>query len=128
MSLGDKISEAEVEVMKILWREARPVPFRDILSELNEKMKWKKPTISTLLRRLQDKGVISVQEQSPRFYFYTPNITHAEYIQTVEKNLIGKLYGGSAKKFVAALCERGELSEADIDELKAHFQMGGGAK
>jgi BlaI family penicillinase repressor len=126
MNLAERISEAEAEVMKILWREARPVPFREILSELNEKMSWKKPTISTLLRRLQDKGVISVHEQSPRFYYYAPNITQAEYIQTEEKNMIDKLYGGSAKNFVAALCERGELTEADIDELKAHFKMGGG--
>lgn len=41
-----------------------------------------------------------------------------------EKSLIDKLYDGSTKNFVAALCQNGELTEADIDELKSYFRMG----
>ena len=41
-----------------------------------------------------------------------------------KKSLIDKLYGGSTKNFVAALCQNGELTEADIDELKMYFRMG----
>jgi len=37
--------------------------------------------------------------------------------------MIDRLYEGSAKNFVAALCSRGELTESDIDELKTHFKM-----
>ncbi|MDL2300828.1 BlaI/MecI/CopY family transcriptional regulator [Lachnospiraceae bacterium OttesenSCG-928-D06] len=121
MDLSNKISEAELEVMKILWREKQPVLFSDIRTELNQKMGWEKSTIATLLRRLKDKNVISVQGQ--RIYYYTPNITKEEYTKEKEKSLIDKLYEGSAKKFVTALCHRGELTEADIDELKSYFQM-----
>ena len=123
MGLAEKISEAELEVMKILWREARPVPFGDIRAELHKKMGWEKSTIATLLRRLQDKGAVSAKEQRVRYY--TPNITNEEYIQTEEQSMIDKLYGGSAKSLVAALCSRGKITETDIDELKAYFQMGG---
>lgn len=122
MNSLNKISEAELEVMKILWREARPVPFSDIRTELNKKMGWEKSTIATLLRRLQNKGVVSVQEK--QVHYYTANITKDEYIKVQEKSMIDKLYEGSAKKFVAALCHRGELTEADIDELKLYFHMG----
>ena len=121
MNLSNKISEAELEVMKILWREARPVTFGVIRTELNEKMGWEKSTVATLLRRLQDKGVVSVQEK--RINYYKPNITKEEYIKAKEKNMIDKLYEGSAKNFVAALCRQGEITEEDIDELKSYFQM-----
>ncbi len=122
MNLINKISDAEFEVMKILWREAQPVSFGDIRTELSKKMGWEKSTIATLLRRLQKKGVVSVEEKE--VHYYTSNITKDEYIRAKEKSMIDKLYEGSAKKFVAALCHRGELTEADIDELKSYFQMG----
>ncbi len=32
-----KISDAEFEVMRILWREERPVSFSDVRTELNSK-------------------------------------------------------------------------------------------
>lgn len=122
MHLSDKISEAEFAVMNILWREAKPVTFNDIRTELHQKMGWEKSTIATLLRRLQNKGVVSVQEK--QIHYYTANITKDEYIKEKEKSMIDKLYEGSAKKFVASLCHRGALTEADIDELKLYFQMG----
>jgi len=121
VDLINKISEAELEVMKILWREEKPVPFSDIRTELNKKMGWEKSTIATLLRRLQNKGAVSVQEK--QIHYYTTNITKEEYVKVKEKSMIDKLYEGSAKKFVASLCHRGELTEADIDELKSYFQM-----
>lgn len=116
-----KISDAELEVMTILWREKRSVPFSDIRTELNRKMGWEKSTIATLLRRLLKKGAISVQERE--IHYYTPNISKEDYIMSKEKSLIDKLYEGSAKNFVAALCHSGELTEADIDELKMYFRM-----
>jgi len=126
MSLADKISNAELEVMRILWREGKPVPFSDIRIELQNITDWEKSTINTLIRRLADKGVITAQKKN--VIYYTPNISETEYIQTEEKAMLDKLYSGSAKKFVASLCNSGKLSEADIDELKAYFKMGGECK
>lgn len=124
MSLAEKVSNAELEVMKILWREKKPVSFSDIRVELQNTMGWEKSTINTLIRRLVDKGVIAAHKQN--VIYYTPNISYSDYSQAEEQNFIDKLYNGSAKSFVAALCQRGKLSEADIDELKAFFKMGGG--
>ncbi len=126
MSLADKISNAELEIMRILWRGEKPVSFTDIRVELRNTKGWEKSTVNTLIRRLADKGVISAQKQE--VLYYTPNISEAEYVQAEEQSMIDKLYSGNAKNFVAALCHRGKLSEADIDELKAYFRMGGRAK
>ena len=122
MNLADKISDSELEVMRILWREGKAISFSDIRVELQSLRGWDKSTINTLIRRLADKGVISAGKQD--VIYYTPNISRAEYTQTQEKNMLNKLYDGSAKNFVAALCDSGKLSEADIDELKKYFQMG----
>jgi len=126
MSLAEKISNAELEVMRILWREKRPVSFADIRGELQHAKGWEKSTINTLIRRLADKEVITAQKQGVLHYTY--NISEVEYIQSEEQSMIDKLYNGSVKNFVAALCKRGKLSETDIDELKDFFKMGGGSE
>lgn len=118
-----KISDAELEVMRILWREDQAVSFSDIRTELSDKMGWEKSTIATLLRRLQKKGAISIQEKE--IHYYMPNITKEDYVMFRKRSLIDKLYDGSTKNFVAALCQNGELTEADIDELKMYFRMEG---
>jgi len=122
VDLINKISDAELEVMEILWREGQPVAFGEIREELSGKMGWEKSTIATLLRRLQKKGAVSIQEKE--VYYYTANITREEYVRGKERGMLDRFYEGSAKRFAAALCHRGELTEADIDELKAYFQMG----
>ena len=121
-ALTVKISDAELEVMRILWREKQAVSFSDIRAELSDKTGWEKSTIATLLRRLQKKNAISIQEKEIRYY--VPNITKEDYITLKKRSLIDKLYDGSAKNFVVALCRSGELTETDIDELKEYFRMG----
>jgi BlaI family penicillinase repressor len=121
MNLAEKISDAQLSVMKILWREKMPVSYATIRKELQRTTDWSKSTILTLVRRLAERGVISAEKRDVRYY--TPNVTEAEYLRTEEQNMLDKLYGGSAKKFVAALCHRGQLSEADIDELKQYFRV-----
>ena len=116
-----KISDAELEVMTILWREKQAVSFSDIRTELHDKMGWEKSTIATLLRRLQKKGAVSIQEKE--IHYYIPNITKEDYVMVKKRSLIDKLYDGSTKNFVAALCQTGELTEEDIDELKMYFRM-----
>lgn len=115
-----KISSAELEVMKILWRNHEPVSFACIRTELQDEKGWKKSTINTLIRRLVDKGVISVQRNT--VMYYTPNISDTEYRQMVEQSLLDKLYAGSAKNFVIALCKSGTLTADDINDLKDLFE------
>ena len=122
MNLADKITNAELEVMKLLWREQSAVSFSDIRAQLQKAKGWEKSTINTLVRRLVDKGVISAEKRG--VMQYTPNIMETQYKTAEEQSLINRLYNGSAKNLVAALCHRGELTEADIDELKAYFKMG----
>ena len=67
-------------------------------------------------------GAVSIQEKE--VHYYAPNITKEEYSMHRKRSLINKLYDGSVKNFVAALCRSGELTETDIDELKEYFRMG----
>lgn len=121
-----KISDSELEVMRILWREGRPLSFAEIRTELEGRTKWNKSTIQTLVVRLRDKGAISAKTK--HVTLYSPNITEREYVLAEEKTFLDKLFYGNAKNLVASLCQSGQLSESDIDELKQFFSMEGNEK
>jgi len=119
--LQSKISDSELEVMRILWREARPLSFTEIRTQLEDTTDWKKSTIQTLITRLKDKGAITAQEHYVTLY--SPTISEEEHVQTEGQNFIDKLFGGSAKNLVAALCRGGKLDKTDVDELTNFFSM-----
>ena len=116
-----KIADSELEVMRILWREGRPLSFMEIRTELESKTNWSKSTIQTLLVRLRDKGIINAEFH--HVTLYSPNVTEQEYILAEEKTFLDKLFSGNAKNFVASLCRSGQLDESDVDELKQFFMM-----
>jgi len=121
-----KIADSELEVMRILWREGRPLSFAEIRAALENKTDWKKSTIQTLLGRLRDKGIVNTHNHYVTLY--SSNVSEEEYVNTEGQNFINKLFDGNAMKLVAALCRNGQLDENDVDELKTFFKMGGDNK
>lgn len=115
------ISEAELEIMKVLWSSQKPVTAQDVSGILENKA-WKYSTIATLFSRLVEKGAVSYEKKG-RFFYYTPLISEKEYQQVQTKNFVSKLYNGSVKNLVAALFENQQMSEQDIEELKKRFDL-----
>ena len=117
-----KISDSELEIMRILWREKRPLKVADFRDELEQRKGWNKSTTGTLVTRLRDKGFI---EPTERYGVarYIPLITEDEYMLNEERALLEKF--GSAKKLAIAMVRNGHLSDDDIEELRQFFVMEG---
>ena len=117
--LADKISDSELEVMKILWRAGDALPVTTIRETLQKSRGWEATTVKTLVNRLVSKGVI-IQEKRNVFY-YSPLISEAEYNSWATGDLIRRLYNGSARDLVAALVQSNGLTQADVEELRRMF-------
>ncbi len=120
-----KITDAELEIMRILWREKRPLKVAEFKDELEQNKGWNKSTTHTLVARLRDKGLI---EPTERYGVarYVPLITEDEYILAEEKTVLEKF--GSAKTLALAMVRNGHLTGTDIEELRKYFKMGGDGK
>ena len=112
------IGEAELEIMKVIWKANKPITSLDIGKEVEAKG-WKKTTIATFLTRLSEKGALS-SEKKGKLYYYTPLITEKEYRKSQTRNLISALYNGSIKEFALSLFAE-EFSDDDIKELRSIF-------
>ena len=119
--LAPKISDSELEVMRVLWRAGNALPVTEIRESLQKSRGWEATTVKTLISRLVAKGVL--RQEKRQVYYYSPLITEAEYNDWATHDLISRVYHGSARDLVAALMRSDGLSQADIDELRNLFKL-----
>lgn len=112
-----KISDAEYEIMEIIWAEDKEVTTADIMEKLEKEKSWKHTTILTLAKRLVDKNVLKVRKEK-RVNYYYPKITKEEYKSYQANGLIKEMYDGSIKSLVASLYDNKKIDKKDIEELK----------
>lgn len=117
MGVLPQISEAEFEVMKIVWSYA-PVSTNEITNKLTKTTTWSPRTIQTLIKRLVAKGVLSYEKQS-RVFVYTPLVKEREYIGQESSSFLKRFYNGDITAMLSAYIENDKLSEAEIDSLRS---------
>lgn len=112
-----QISEAEYEVMKIVWKHA-PVSTNEITERLLRTTKWSPKTIQTLIKRLATKGALSYEKQG-RVFVYSPLVKEDEYIEQKSNSFLERFYHGDISSMVSAYIENDRLSESEIDALRS---------
>ena len=112
-----QISEAEFEVMKIVWKHA-PISTNEITEKLLETTSWSPKTIQTLIKRLVTKGALTYEKQS-RVFVYTTVVKESEYINHESSSFLKRFYDGNITAMGSAYLENDSLSEAEIDTLRS---------
>lgn len=111
-----QISEAEYEVMKIVWKYA-PVSTNEITEKLLQTTSWSPKTIQTLIKRLVKKGVLTYEKQS-RMFVYTPTVKEKEYVGQESNSFLKRYYDGDITAMVSAYIGNDKLSESELDTLR----------
>lgn len=112
-----QISEAEYEVMKIVWKYA-PINTNEITERLTRTTAWSPKTIHTLIKRLVTKGVLSYEKQS-RVFVYSPLVEENAYIGQESHSFLERYYDGDITAMLSAYIENDKLSESEIDTLRS---------
>lgn len=119
-----QISDAELEIMKIVWLNEGPVLFAFLLEELAVRGKtWQKNTLITFLSRLMDKGYLKAKKLGRRNE-YTPIISEMEYQTTQTKILLNKVYEGNATGLISNLILSDLLTANEYEELQKLLEGG----
>lgn len=122
--MEQQISDAELEIMKIIWANGGPTLFACIMEELAVKGKtWQKNTVIMLLSRLMDKGYLKAKKTGRRNE-YTALVSESEYQTAQTRNLLNKVYEGNAKGLVSTLIQSDLLTDEEYGELKAMLEGG----
>lgn len=94
-----KISEAELEVMKIVWKK-EGITSNEIINELIDK-KWTDNTVRTLIIRLVEKKAIGISGKlNDRTYIYTALVKEKAYKKYVCQKLLKQLFNNSIEEMI----------------------------
>ncbi len=113
-----KISDAEYEIMKIIWEYEKELSAKDIMSKLDKNNEWKHTTVLTLANRLVDKNVLKVRKEK-RNNYYSARLSKDEYKSYQADDFIEDMYGGSVKSLVASLYNNEKIEKEELDELRS---------
>ncbi|NIP25471.1 MAG: transcriptional regulator [Phycisphaerae bacterium] len=116
MKKTPKISEAEWEVMKVLWKKS-PKTANEVVKILSKKTSWKRETIRTLINRLVQKKAVGFEKRG-RQYHYFPLLTEAECVREENKSFLKRVHGGSIEPMLTSFVEEEKLSADKIARLR----------
>lgn len=109
-----KLTRKEEELMKILWKLGKA-----FVKDLVDQYPSPKPhynTISSLVRLLQDKGIVGFKQYG-NTYQYFPLISKEDYRRSFMKQVVSDYFDNSYKSAVAFFVKEKDLSDQEIDEL-----------
>ena len=118
-----KISDAEWEVMNLVWQKS-PITATEIVAELSKDKEWNHKTIGTFLNRLTKKKVLRYEQEGKR-YLYSPNVKREDCIRQESRSFLDRVFGGEALPMLTHLAETAKLSEADIEQFKQILEKKG---
>lgn len=117
MSALPQISEAEFEVMKVVWKFA-PINTNEITERLLKTTTWSAKTIQTLIKRLVTKGALAYEKQG-RIFVYTPLVKGNEYINQQSNSFLNRFYDGDISAMLSTYLENNQLSETELQHLRS---------
>ncbi len=115
-----KISDSEMEIMKLIWEGITPVSAAELMQQLRAK-NWKLTTLLTFLSRLTEKGYLTVSK-AQRSNLYAPAISFEAYKAAETEQFMKQIHGGSVKSLFAALATTEQLDEQDLKELREFLE------
>ena len=108
------LSNSEWIIMEQLWMKSHTL--MELVAILGQRVGWSKSTVATMVRRMEEKGVIIHTEQG-RTKLFSPAVSRVEVTTRETKNLLQRAYHGSLGLLVNAMVQSKNITKEDIEEL-----------
>lgn len=123
MKYNSGLSENEWYIMQVLW-EHSPATLRDICDALKDTKGWTKHAVSSFLKRMLEKGAVSVDEGG-KVRKYSPLWSREETVLEETHSILERVYRGDLLFMVSNAVKEQKLTDKEIEELKNMLdQMG----
>ena len=114
------LSSLQIAVMRVLWT-AGEATVAQVHTALLQERDLAFTTVATLLTRLEAAGMVTHRTEERR-YIYRALITEGEARRSMIGDLTDRLFQGSATAMLQHLLREKDVSEDDIEVLKALIQ------
>ena len=112
-----QISDAEWQVMKIIWMQGEQTS-TDLIRVLAERFDWSKSTIQTLLARLVEKECLTRKKEGKSFV-YSALLTLDQSRDLLVQDIKDKVCSRRIKNLLTDLIAECDFTQADLEDLEA---------
>lgn len=112
-----QISDAEWQVMKIIWMQGEQTS-SDLIMVLAERFDWSKSTIQTLLARLVEKECLTRKKEGKSFV-YSALLTLDQSRDLLVQDIKDKVCSRRIKNLLTDLIVECDFTLADLEDLEA---------
>src|SRR3954471_15646694 len=89
-----EISDAEWDVMNVLWSAETPLSANDVVERLAGLRDWSPRTVKTLLNRLINKGALAYEARG-KHYLYRPKVTREQCVREETRSFLSRVFGNA---------------------------------
>ena len=107
-----KLGEIETIFADIIWNN-EPITTRRLTEMAEQRLKWKRTTTYTILKRLCDRELFQNEGGT-----VTSLVSREEFYARQSEMFVEETFHGSLPAFLAAFGSRKKLSEGEIEELQ----------
>ena len=110
------LGDLQHAIMAVLWERGEATT-ADVHQALQEERGLALTTIATMLRKMEDKGVVTHRAEGRQFV-YRPTVSRAEIRESMVGELVERVFGGDARALVAHLVSEHEIDTRELGELR----------
>lgn len=111
------LPEAELDVIAWLWRRG-PATARQVREGLAARRPMTDGATVTLLKRLEDKGLLTRRKKRGEPYLYAPARKPQPTYRKLVHNLADRLFGGDNAQLVISLFEGRTPTDEELDKIE----------
>jgi BlaI family transcriptional regulator, penicillinase repressor len=116
MTMTNKPTAAELEILQVLWSEGK-ASVREVHDILAVNKDTGYTTTLKLMQNMHAKGMLD-REEDGRSHIYRPLVGESETQNSLVKSFMGATFGGSSKKLVMKALGQSQPSRKEIMEIR----------
>ncbi|HEV3005864.1 MAG TPA: BlaI/MecI/CopY family transcriptional regulator [Pirellulales bacterium] len=116
MSDAPRISDAEWDVMEVVWKLGAATA-ANVIDELAQSKDWNHRTVRTMLSRLVAKGILRREGVGQRSV-YRPEVSRQLCVRHESRSFLRKIFEGDAASLLVHFARGARMSTEDLEKLQ----------
>lgn len=113
---SNTLTEAELRLMKILWR-CGECAVTDLVNAIPADEPLAYNSVLTTVRILEQKGYVD-HRQEGRAFIYRPRVSEEEASRSEVSHMLSRFFGNSREQLLLSLLGDGEITAVELERLK----------
>ena len=116
-----RLGDLQLAIMRVLW-DLGEATVTDVHHALLDERGLAPTTIATMLKKMEDKGVVAHRAEGRRF-IYRPTMSQDQVTRSMVLDLTDRLFEGSPMALVTHLISRHEIDPEELSDLERMIAM-----